>query len=377
MRPTFAVINLSNLKKNYLNIRRKVKKSKVMAVVKANAYGHGLKEIVRKLNSLNKLKPEYYAVALSQEADELRKYDRRTPILVFEPFTSGELNLLFKNNLIPTVFTDAHLNMLRYAIRNHKEASKLIKPMKVHVKVDTGMNRLGVRYDEAFDFIKKLSGNKNFSIDGVYTHFATSDERDKSFANKQLKRFKQLLEKLKRNKISFGHAHAANSGAILDMPDSYLDIVRPGISLYGYYPSLETTESIHLYPVMSLYSVVNAVKYVYPDEGVSYGLLYRPKKKIKVAAVPIGYADGFNRALTNKARAIIKGKIYNQIGRVTMDRIMFEIGDDDIGIGDRVTLLGKYKNFKIDAWDLSKALGTIPYEITCGISSRVTRVYKN
>lgn len=377
MRPTFAVINLSNLKKNYLNIRRKVKKSKVMAVVKANAYGHGLKEVVKKLNSLDHQKPEYYAVAFSHEAEELRKYDRKTPILVFEPFTSSEMKLLFKNNLIPTVFTDIQLKMLSYEIKNLNGGGKSFRPLKVHIKVDTGMNRLGVRYNEAFEFIKKLSLNKNFYIDGIYTHFATSDERDKSFANMQLDRFKELLHNLRRNNISFGFAHAANSGAILDMPESYFDMVRPGISLYGYYPSLETTESIRLYPVMNLFSIVNAVKFVHPNEGVSYGLLYRPKRKIKVAAVPIGYADGFNRALTNKARAIIKGKMYNQIGRVTMDRIMFDVGNDNIKVGDRVILLGKNKELEINAWDLGNVLGTIPYEITCGISIRVPRIYKN
>jgi len=374
MRPTYAVINLSNLKKNYLNIRKKTKNVKIMAVVKADAYGHGMKETVKTLNSLKKNKPEYYAVATAEEGAELRSYRVKQPILIFEPFVVSQLPLLFKYDLIATVFSDFHLKIL---LKGKKDFLKLNYKIKVHVKVDTGMNRLGIHYDEAFTFIQYLSKKKDFLIDGIYTHFATSDERDKKFANLQLERFKKIINQLRNKKIPFGLAHAANSGAILDMPEAYLDMVRPGISLYGYCPSLQTSESIQLKPVMSVISHVASVKEINPGDSVSYGRKFTAEKKMKVVSVPIGYADGYNRLLTNKGKAIIRDKVYNQIGTVTMDRILFKVNNDKIEIGDKVILLGDSKHNKITAWDWANKLGTIPYEITCGISKRVPRIYKN
>jgi alanine racemase len=191
----------------------------------------------------------------------------------------------------------------------------------------------------------------------------------------QLKRFNQLLNTLDENNIEYGLVHAANSGAILDMPEASFDIVRPGVSLYGNYPSMQTTESIKLKPVMSLISHVASVKTIEIGESVSYGRKFFAKKKTKIISVPIGYADGFSRSFTNSFKAIIKGKYYNQVGTVTMDRIMFDIKNDKINIGDEVVLLGKKNKLEITAWDWSKKLNTIPYEITCGISKRVRRIY--
>ena len=376
MRPTVAVINLSYLKKNFLNIRKKVGSKKIMAVVKANAYGHGVKEIVSAYNSLGNKKPEYYAVAFCDEAIELRKIKVKQPILVFEPFEKNEAEEIFKYDLIPTVFEDRHLNILLKAKKQYNRKINSDKKIKVHIKVDTGMNRLGVRYEDSFNFIERISRNKNFLIDGVYSHFATSDETDKEFANFQLKRFENLLRDLKAHNIKYGLAHAANSGAILDMPDSYFDMVRPGMLLYGYYPSTETTESFPVFPVMSLISIVSSIKEIYPNETVGYGRIFTATKKTRIATVPIGYADGFKRNLSNKTKAIINGKIYNEVGRVSMDRITFDIELDDVKVGDKVTLIGKDNGFEINAWDWCKILYTIPYEITCAISSRVPRIYK-
>ncbi len=377
MRPTYAVINLSNLKRNFINIRKKVGRAKVMAVVKANAYGHGVKEVVNSLNSLGENKPEYFAVAICDEAVELRKNKIKQPILVFEPFEKNEAESVFRYKIIPTVFEGFHLKVLLNARRKLASKINLDEKIKVHVKVDTGMNRLGIKYYQAVNFIEKLNKNDNFLIDGIYTHFATSDEKDKTFANLQLDRFKNLLDELKLKNINYGIAHAANSGAIIDMPDSYFDMVRPGISLYGYYPSLETSESFSLYPVMALVSRVASTKEIDQKESVSYGRLFVATEKTKIISVPIGYADGFARNLTNKARAIINGKLYDLVGRVTMDRIMFDVKDDKVNIGDKVILIGKENNLEITAWDWGKILNTIPYEITCGISKRVPRIYKN
>jgi alanine racemase len=370
MRPTYAVIDLSKLKKNYLNIRKKTN-TKVMAVVKADAYGHGVEEVVKALDSLQ-TKPEYYAVAFADEGVELRNLKVKQPVLIFEPFNKSQVELAFKYNLIPTVFSEGHLKLLSAGAKNFNYNKKI----KIHVKVDTGMNRLGIDFKDAYDFICRINDDDRFILDGIYTHFATSDEKDKTFANLQLKRFRDLTEVLKAAGVNYGIAHTANSGAIVDMPDSYFDMVRPGISLYGYYPSLETTESIELYPVMSLISHVSSVKEIKKGDSVSYGRIYIASKPLIIASVPIGYADGFSRNLSNNAKAIIKGKIYNQIGRVTMDRITFKV-DINVKEEDEVILIGKSKGLNITAWDWSKILNTIPYEVTCLISKRVPRVYKN
>ena len=372
MRLTQAIINTNNLKKNFLNIRKKIGKLKVMAVVKADAYGHGVKTVVDTLNSLGKRKPEYYAVATPDEGVELRRFKIKQPILIFDPIDKYQAYKFFKYNLIPSVFTQEHLNILL----REKKRLKSIKKILVQVKMDTGMNRLGVDYTESFKFIKKLSLNKNFIIDGIFTHFATSDEAGSNFAKLQIKRFDEVINELKEKNINFGLAHAANSGAIIDFPEAYYNMVRPGISLYGYYPSLKTTETIKLYPVMSLVSKVLTVKTIMRGESVSYSRRYFTKKQTKIVSVPIGYADGFSRALTNKAQAIIKNKIYDQVGTVTMDRIMFDVGNDNIKVDDDVILLGKKGKYKIDAWDWSRKINTIPYEVTCGISKRVPRVVK-
>jgi len=369
MRPSFAEINLSSLEFNYLNIRKKVNR-KIMAVVKADAYGHGVKRIVKKLDSLGDKQPDYYAVAIPEEGIELRKLKVKQPILIFEPISPQQAKLVFKYNLIPTVSSPLHLKIF-------EQTGKIEKPLRVHVKIDTGMNRIGVAYSDAFNFLINLSRDKNFITDGIYTHFATSDEKDKTFANLQLERFKNIIQQLKEAGVDYGLAHAANSGAILDMPEAYFDMVRPGISLYGYYPSLETSESIKLKPVMSLISFVNSVKRILPGESVSYGRKFTAENETTIIEVPFGYADGYRRNLTNKTFCLVKGKMYPQVGTITMDRVMFNAGNDIIKIGQKVILLGKTKTEKIDAWDWGNVLGTIPYEVTCGITKRVPRVYKD
>jgi len=368
MRPTKAVINLAHLKANYLAIR-KITKTKVLAVVKADAYGHGVAEVVNALNSL-KEKPEYFGVALSEEGIALRDINVKQPILIFEPPNQHNIDEIIKYELIPTVFCEAHLRLIdKYLVR--RPAMKL----KVHVKIDTGMGRLGIPFKEAVPFIEKIAANDNFILDGVYSHFATSDEKDKAFAELQLRRFTQILTELKKKNIKIGITHIANSGAILTMPEAYFDMVRPGISLYGYPPSQAITSSLKLKPVLSLLSEVASCRWFEKGDSVSYGRKYILKRRSQIISIPIGYADGLNRNLSNKMFCIIKDKLYQQVGRVTMDRIMFDIGEAKISIGEDVLLLGKSRHQSIDAWDWSAQLNTIPYEITCNISKRVPRVY--
>ena len=371
MHLSYAVIDFSKLKRNFFNIRKKTKNVKIMAVVKADAYGHGIKETAVFLSSLGTKKPEYFAVAFPDEAVELRKAGIKEPILVFEPFTKDQVNDLFRYDLIASVFAEEHIRNLK---QGQKRNGK--KKIKVHIKINTGMNRLGINYIRAFDFIKKIDSDNNFEIDGIYTHFANSEETSKAFPRLQIKRFNDLLDKLEKNNIKTGLKHAANSGAIIDLPESYYDMVRPGILMYGYYPSLETSESIKLEPVMSIISKVSSKSEIQKGDTVSYSRKFTAKKRTKIVSVPLGYADGFSRGLSNKSQAIIRGKKYQQIGNVSMDRIMFKINNDNIKVGDKVVILGNEKNEEITAWDWCKVLNTIPYEVMCIIGKRIERVYK-
>ena len=369
MRHTFAEINISKLKFNYLNIGKRVLNRSVMAVVKADAYGHGMIQIVSALEKLDEKKPAYYGVALLEEGIELRKAKiTESPILVFAPLKVEEVTEYIKYKITPTITSEREVDELRKI--------KLTRKLKVHINIDTGMGRVGLPLKKGVAIIEKLSQNKKIVIDGVYTHFATSDEKDKKYAELQLKRFLSIIEKLKKIGVDIGLTHAANSGAILDMPNAYLDIVRLGISLYGYYPSLETSESVQLKPVMNLISEVASISEIQQGNYISYGRKYKTKSDTKIISVPIGYADGIKRGLTNKIYAIIKNKKYPQVGTVTMDRIMFDIGGAKVKVGDKVILLGESRNEAVSVTDWCEVLNTIPYEITCGISKRVPRIYK-
>ena len=366
MNSTHAQIKLNNLIYNFNNIRRKTK-TKIMAVVKADAYGHGMIECVRALSKV-KNKPEYYGVALFDEALELRSSKIISePILCFAPFQKELLKEYLANDILPSINSLNHINQILNLPDKYK--------IKIQIKINTGMNRLGIDYKSAYEQIVKLDNKSNIIIDGIYTHFATSDEKNKDFANLQLSRFNNLISKLKESKIKYGLAHAANSGAILDMPDSYFDLVRPGISLYGYYPSLETSESIKLKPVMQLISKVSTTHLIEKGETIGYGRSFKLKSNAIIGTVPIGYADGLFRGLSNNINVIINNKIFAQIGRISMDRIVINLGDKRVNTDSKVILLGKSRDFAIDAWEWSKVLNTIPYEITCAISKRVPRKF--
>jgi alanine racemase len=366
MLPTFAEINLSYLKFNYINIKKKVKDAKVMAIVKANAYGHGMLECAAALDSLNNC-PDYYGVTYIDEAVELRKGNIKKPILVLTPLYEPIVDDFLKYDIIPTIFNKNHFDLIK-----RRSKGKIIK---VHVKIDTGMGRLGVKFDKAVEFIKYLTRQKEIKIDGIFSHFATSDEKDKKFARLQLSRFTKIVDELKSLKINYGLAHIANSGAILDIPESYFDMVRPGISLYGYYPSLETSESVKLKPVMSIISRVSAIIDIKKGESVSYGRKFFAPEDTRVAVVPFGYAGGYMRALSNKSCGIIRGKKYEQAGQVCMDIVMFNIGKDKINVGDKIILLGKQKELEINAWDWAKNANTIVYEIICNMRGQLPRAY--
>lgn len=371
MRNTFAEIDLKALKHNYLTLRKKLKNpsTKVMAVVKADAYGHGVEEVTKYLLTLSK-PPEYFGVALIQEGIELCGFNINNDILVFEPPVNKSASAFFDYaNLIPTVFETEHLILLQKFNKNKS------RKIKVHIKIDTGMGRLGVYYKNAVEFIKDVNSNKNFIIDGIYTHFATSDSKNKGFAKLQINRFNFIIKQLKELNIKYNLAHAANSGAIIQYEEAQFDMIRPGISLYGYAPAFHLEKKINLKPVMSIYSYIGSIRKFEEGETVGYGQLYKAKKNENIFTVPFGYADGISRNLSNKISVICNGKYFKQVGRINMDRISVTAGNYNLKLGNKIVLIGKNKNKKITAWDWCKHIDSIPYETTCGISKRVPRIY--
>ncbi|TDI84150.1 MAG: alanine racemase [Caldithrix sp.] len=367
-RATWAEINLGAIAHNLQEIKRKVAPAEIMAVIKADAYGHGLKEVARVALENN---ARYLGVSTVEEGVQLRK-QTTTPILVFGGFFENQIKACLEHDLELTLFDFERAGALS------KQAQASGNSAKVHIKVDTGMTRVGVHWQESLDFICRVSELRYVKIVGIYTHFASADAKDKSFAKTQLQRFQKVLTELEMRNIQIPLKHTANSGAILDLPESYFDMVRPGVSIYGYYPSFEATESINLQPAMSFKSQVVAVKQVESGTKISYDSTYETVKQTKIVTVPVGYADGYNRLLSNQGEVLIRGKRYPVVGQVCMDFIMVDIGlENDIQTGDEVVLLGCQGDEEISIYEICEKLNTIPYEFTCMISSRVPRVYKS
>jgi alanine racemase len=256
-----------------------------------------------------------------------------------------------------------------------KAAATMGKKARLHVKVDTGMGRLGLRTDEAAEVVERISDLPHIEIAAVWSHFATADEEDQTYARKQLTRFQQVLAEIGKRGITIPLRHMANSAGILTLPDAHFDMVRPGIMLYGVPPRKNMQTSSRLVPVMSLVSFVSFLKEVEAGAGISYGRTFVTRNRTRIATVPVGYADGYFRGLSNRSHVLIRGARYPVVGTVSMDQIMVEVGiDSPVAENDVVTLIGKDGNEEITAHELADILGTIPYEIMCAVSSRVARV---
>jgi alanine racemase len=379
MNPTRAEISLNKLEFNYGQIKKHLhrnnphKKIKICGVVKANAYGHGISEISQKLISLGS---DFLGVANYDEAIKLRATIPDANILVFGTLIHSKLkpaayvSKLLKYNLIATV---ASLDTAKFLDQYSK---KLNKKFKVHIKVDTGMKRIGFDVKNAFKNIEQIFTYKNLEIEGIFTHFATAESGDKSFAKTQLNKFKELLHMLKQAGMEFPIVHAANSGAILDLKDSYFDMVRPGLLLYGYYPSDEVKNKIELMPIMSLKSKVTFIKRVDANTSISYGRKYFTADKTFIGSVPVGYGDGYWRSLSNVGKVCINDKLYPISGVITMDWLMVNLGvKNTVRIGDDVLLIGKEGNNNLGADKIAKIVKSIPYEVICSMADRVQRVY--
>ncbi len=366
-RPTVAEIDLRVIAQNLQGVRKKVGAAiRIMAVVKANAYGHGLIEVAR---YVEKKGADYLGVATAEEGECLRAGGIKKPIHVFTLPNERQARLIVVAGLEATVCS------LRDADFLEKAGQRARKTIPVHIKVETGMNRIGVSPKEVGTFIRAIKRHRRLEIKGAYTHFATADERNKDFTRLQLSRFEQSLEQIRKEGVELEVRHCANSAAILDFPESYFDMVRPGLMIYGYYPSRQTSESVPLKPALSLKTEVSLLKSVESGESVSYGRKFIAKKRTNIATLPVGYADGFSRLLSGKASVLIRGERFPIVGTICMDQLMVDVGGADIHVGDEAVLIGEQGGRVIDAWQLANRLGTIPYEICCAISARVPRVH--
>ncbi|CAM2883168.1 alanine racemase [Hathewaya histolytica] len=369
LRPVWAEVNLDNLIHNIREIRKISKSKEIMAVVKADAYGHGAIGLASVLleNGANSL-----AVAVLSEAIELRKYGVDCPILILGFTPPSFIDEILKYDIEQTIYSyDFAEELSRVAKIKNKTA-------KIHIAVDTGMGRIGYLKDEkSIEEVVKISRLPNIKIVGVFSHFSSADEEDKDYTKLQIDRFNWFCEKLINKGVDIGKRHISNSAGIIDLEDQHLEVVRPGIILYGYYPSSEVKkERISLKPVMSLKTNVVHIKKVKAEEYIGYGRVFKTEKDSIIATLPVGYADGYSRLLTGKARVLIKGEVAPVVGKICMDQCMIDVTHiKDIKVGEEVILIGESGNNKITAEEIGELIGTMSYEILCILGKRVPRVY--
>lgn len=366
----WAEINLDNIAQNIKEIRQKISKgAKIMSIVKADAYGHGAVEISKVLlyNGSDSL-----GVAISDEGVRLRQNNIHVPILVLGYTPDLKLEDVIINNLTQTVFT---FEMAKYL---SQIAVRLNIVANIHIKIDTGMGRLGFKPDQnTLHIIIQISKLQNIKITGIYTHFATSDMDDMTFTYEQYDKFKGFINLLEKNNIKIPCIHATNSGGIIDSRKFDFDLVRPGIILYGLYPSQrQINDSIKLKPAMSLKTRISFIKEMEENTSISYGRTFFTKRKSIIATIPVGYADGYSRNMSNKGRVIIGGQYANILGNVCMDQFMVDITDiENVKQNDEVVLIGKQGDKEITIDEIADIEKTINYEIVCSIGKRVPRVY--
>lgn len=369
-RPVWAEINLDNLSHNIKEIRKRVgDKTLVMAVIKANAYGHGSIEAAKVFleNGANRL-----AVSLLSEGVELRKANIDSPIMLLNYTPEYQLDQVLEYDLIQSIYTYEDAKALS------DKAISFKKTAVIHIKVDTGMGRIGfLPNKESIEDIIKICSLPNIKVEGIFTHFSTADEIDKSYTKSQFEKFAWVVEELKDNKVEIPIKHVSNSAAIIDLPEYNLDMVRPGIMLYGYYPSEEVKKSeITLKPAMTLKANISNIKHVAKETGISYGKIFVTNKESIIGTLPIGYADGYSRMLTEKGVVTVNGKRVPIVGKICMDQMMIDLTDvDNVKIGDEVVLFGYGLDTYLSVEELSKSLGTVNYELVCMVGRRVPRVY--
>jgi alanine racemase len=366
LRPTFAEVNLANIKYNFEQIKKHVAPSAIMPVLKANAYGHGL---VRLARFFDELEADYLGVAVLEEGILLREKGVRAPVLVLGGILGNQIPLFLKYDLTLTASSVEKLEQIEDA------AAKFGVKAKVHLKIDTGMERIGVHYYNAENFVRFAFGLKHVEVEGIFSHFANAASQNSTHAELQLERFFTVLEFIEKERFEIPLKHIANSGAILQMPEAHLNLVRPGILLYGVYPSKEVKKSVNVKPALSWKSRIVYFKVIKAGASVGYGSVWTAKRNTRAVTIPVGYGDGYFRSMSGKAQVLINGKRYPVIGNISMDQIVVDIGDDSAYNNDEVVLLGEQGDEKITAEELAAWAGSIPYEILTNINTRVPRIY--
>lgn len=373
---TYAEVNLRNLKQNFNLIRKasnkknKSKNTKICAVVKANAYGHGMCRVAEELFHNG---ADYLGTAFITESIELSEHFRRikkdAKIICLGTITEDEEHFkdVIRHGFEVTLTDVKTAKALNSYARNNNKA------VTAHVKIDTGMNRTGFLFHDAYKAVEELKKLKHINLIGAYSHYATSEKPGNSYSLKQLKRFKQVVREIESGITKFEIKHIENSGGILNFRDDFCNMTRPGILLYGYYPDKsKMQDDLGIKPVMRMISKVSQIKELDKGESISYGRRYFTKNRTRIISIPIGYGDGYSRGLTNRSEISIKGKLYPTVGTVCMDWVMADVGlNDKIKPNDKVIIFGP----EYSADELAELMNTIPYEIITNVSSRVPRIY--
>lgn len=364
---TWAEIDLSAIRHNFRVLRKLAGTAKILTVIKADAYGHGMIPVAK---VLVKEKVDFIGLSNLTEGITLREAGIKTPVLLFETTLAEQAKDIIDYKLIPTVCT------YELAAALNRCAQKRKRVVDIHVKVDTGMGRLGVWHEEALGFIKKLSRLRNLWVQGIYTHFPSADT-DQAFTRKQIHQFIMLLQQLTADGWQIPYVHAANSMGLVGYPNKVLNLARPGLMLYGLYPRPELEKKVNLRPAMSVHSRIIFLKRIEKGRSISYGRTFVARRPMTVATLPIGYSDGYLRGLSGKADVLVGGKRCPVLGRVTMDQIVVDVSRvKNPRLGMPVTILGKQGKEEVRAYELAQLAQTIHYEIVCSLGSRLSRVYK-
>jgi alanine racemase len=366
---TWTEVNLDAIAQNVKNIKKLIgEKKELMAVVKGNAYGHDILEVspVVLENGATRL-----AVARLEEAIFLRKAGITVPILVLGLTLKEQAEFLVSYDITPAVCEFEMIEKLS------ESAVQMNKMTKIHLKVDTGMGRIGIFPYDVLRFIKRIKALKNVEIEGIFTHFSVADEKDKFYTEEQFRKFIEILTILEKEGIKIPIKHVGNSATLLDLPHMWLDMVRPGIAIYGLYPSKEVKKTINLIPAQQFKTKIVFIKELPPGESISYGRTYITKRRMRVASLPVGYADGYNRLLSNQGEVLVRGQRVTIIGRVCMDHCMIDVTNlTQVEIGDEVVLWGSQGEEMITVEEIAQKIRTINYEIVhMPDKKRVTKLF--
>lgn len=367
----FAEIDLDAVLFNMEQMHRLLKKdTKIMGVIKTDGYGHGAVPIGRELEKLDYIWG--YATATVEEAEILKRNGLKKPVLILGATFPEQYQILAEQELRATVYS------LEQAQRMEAAASEMNKTIIIHVKIDTGLSRLGFQVTkEAADEIAQIAQMPHMILEGIFTHFAKSDAKDKEMAEQQLRQFREMKNMLAARKVEIPLEHSANSAAIIDLPQANMNVVRAGISLYGMWPSNEVSKSnITLMPALSLRSRIVFLKELEEGRSISYGATYKTKKKQRIATIPVGYGDGYPRSLSNKGYVLIHGKKAEICGRICMDQFMVDVTDiPEAKEGDMVTLVGEDHGAVLSMEEIGDISGRFNYEFACDLGKRIPRVY--